>query len=214
MDNFGQPQGSDGNLAPLIFRSRRYTYVFNTKSVSSCCGAFPNRALTPWRRGSCSECVRQSLALCLGCSRFARAGRSRLFFAVKTGDVAQETAGKLTGSVETLVDAHEEWAQRTEIVGAIAGGLAIGAAALSAVPILSKRRKQSTEKSSPDSRVGRSPWGTVALTARVLTAIVALAACFLVYQTARRGGELVYTQGVGVGSAVPQGPRNAPAEND
>jgi uncharacterized membrane protein len=136
------------------------------------------------------------------------------FFAVNTGDAAQETAGKLPAPADALVDTHEEWAKRTEIVGAIAGVLAIGAAALGVVPILGKRTKQAIENDSLHSRVSRGPWSTVAFTARILTATVALAACFYVYETARRGGELVYTQGVGVRSAPAQGSRTAPAEND
>ena len=53
-----------------------------------------------------------------------------------------------------------------------------------------------------------------ALTARVLTASVALTARFFVYQTARRGGELVYAHGVGVKSAPAQTSGKTAAEND
>ena len=126
------------------------------------------------------------------------------FFALKTGDVAHESVGKLTPTAEALVDAHEEWAQRTAIVGAPAGALAIVAVALRAVPILSEKKKGLTEKSFLNASPTWAAWRTVALGARVLTAVVALAACFLVYQTARCGGELVYTQGVGVRSAPAQ----------
>src|SRR6516162_317511 len=115
------------------------------------------------------------------------------FFALKTGDVAHESVGKLTPTAEALVDAHEEWAQRTAIVGAPAGALAIVAVALRAVPILSEKKKGLTEKSFLNASPTWAAWRTVALGARVLTAVVALAACFFVYQTARRGGELVYT---------------------
>jgi len=126
------------------------------------------------------------------------------FLAVKTGDVAYESVGKLTPMAETLIDVHEEWAQRTAIVGALAGTLAIVAVALGAASILSEKRKELTEKSSLNASPTWAAWRTVALTARVLTAVVALAACFFVYRTARRGGELVYTQGVGVRSAAVQ----------
>jgi len=136
------------------------------------------------------------------------------FFALKTGDVAHESVGKLTPTAEALVDAHEEWAQRTAIVVAVAGGLAIVAAATGTVPILGRKRKEFTERSSLNSGRGWGASRAVALTARVLAAVVALAACFLVYQTARRGGELVYTQGVGVRSAAAQAIGNTGTDAD
>jgi uncharacterized membrane protein len=136
------------------------------------------------------------------------------FFAVKTGDSAQESAGKLSPTAEALVDAHQGWAERTQIVGAIAGALAIGAAVLSTLPAWRKRRKAPTENGSRHSNASRTAVRTVALSARVLTAIVALTACFFVYETARRGGELVYTQGVGVRSAPVQATGNTAAEAD
>ena len=49
---------------------------------------------------------------------------------------------------------------------------------------------------------------------RALTAAVALTACVFVYETARRGGELVYAYGVGVKAAPGQVLRNPPAERD
>jgi uncharacterized membrane protein len=136
------------------------------------------------------------------------------FFAVKTGDSAQESAGELLPAAETLVDAHEKWAERTEIVGAFAAALAIGAAVLSTVPARSKREKQPSGSDSTHSSAGWITPASLALTARVLTASVALMTCFLVYQTARRGGELVYAHGVGVKSAPAQVSGIPPAEND
>jgi uncharacterized membrane protein len=136
------------------------------------------------------------------------------FFAVRTGDSAEESAGKLPPTAEAPVDAHQEWAERTQIVGAIAGALAVGAAVLSTLPAWRKRRKVPTENGSRHSNAGWAAVRTVALSARVLTAIVALTACFFVYETARRGGELVYTQGVGVRSAPAQATGNTAAEAD
>jgi hypothetical protein len=43
-----------------------------------------------------------------------------------------------------------------------------------------------------------------------LAASVALTACFFVYQTARRGGELVYVHGVGMKSTPAQTSGKAP----
>lgn len=135
------------------------------------------------------------------------------FVAVRTGDSAEESVGKLAPTTEGLVDAHQGWAERTQIVGTIAGALAVGAAVLSTMPAWRKRRKVPTENGSRH-YAGWAPVRTVALTARVLTAIVALIACFFVYETARRGGELVYTQGVGVRSAPAQAAGNTAAEAD
>jgi uncharacterized membrane protein len=136
------------------------------------------------------------------------------FFAVKTGDSAKESVGELPPAVETLVDAHEKWAERTEIVGAVAAALAIGAAVLGTVPAWSRSQKRPSESHSIHSSAGWITPVSLALTARVLTAGVALMACFFVYETARRGGELVYAHGVGVKSAPAQISGKAPAEND
>ena len=43
------------------------------------------------------------------------------FVAVRTGDAAQEAAGEGLAQIEALIDAHESWAERTQIAGAIAG---------------------------------------------------------------------------------------------
>jgi uncharacterized membrane protein len=136
------------------------------------------------------------------------------FFAVKSGDAAKESAGEPSPTVEALVDAHEKWAERTEIVGAVAAALAIGAAVLGAVPASRRRKERPTEKGALHSNAGWITPGSLALTARVLTAGVALMACFFVYETARRGGELAYGHGVGVKSAPAQISQKAPAEND
>ena len=44
--------------------------------------------------------------------------------------------------------------------------------------------------------------------------LLLLGACFLVYETARRGGALVYVHGVGVKAAPGQVIGNAPADRD
>ena len=48
----------------------------------------------------------------------------------------------------------------------------------------------------------------------LLGAAVALTACVFVYETARRGGELVYVHGVGVRAAPGQVFGNPPADRD
>jgi uncharacterized membrane protein len=141
-------------------------------------------------------------------------GAAGSFFAVKTGDSAQESLGKLPPAIETLVDAHEKWAERTEIVGAVAAALAVVAAVLGTVSIWTRRRKRASGSDSIRSTAGWIAPVSLALTARVLTACVALTACFFVYETARRGGELVYAHGVGVKSAPAQTSGKTPAEND
>ena len=136
------------------------------------------------------------------------------FFAVKSGDAAKESAGEPSPTVEALVDAHEKWAERTEIVGAVAAALAIGAAVLGAVPASRRRKEGPTEKGALHSNADWITPGSLALTARVWTAVAALTGCFLVYQTASRGGDLVYVHGVGVKAGSAQVPRSAPAEDN
>lgn len=136
------------------------------------------------------------------------------FFAVKSGDAAKESAGERLPAVEALVDAHEKWAERTEIVGAVAAALAIGAAVLGAVPGSRRRKEGPTENGALRSNAGWITLDSLALTACVLAAVAALTACFFVYQTASRGGDLVYMHGVGVKAASAQVPENAPAEDN
>ena len=108
-------------------------------------------------------------------------GAAGSFFAIKTGDSAHESLGKLPPAIETLVDAHEKWAERTEIVGAVAAALAVVAAVLGTVPIWSRRRKRASGSDSIRSTAGWITSVSLTLTARVLTACVALTACFFVY---------------------------------
>jgi uncharacterized membrane protein len=136
------------------------------------------------------------------------------FFAVATGDSAEESAGKLSPTTETLVNAHQGWAERTQIFGAIAGVSAIGAAVLTTLLAWLKRRKVPIENRSGHPKASWAAVRAVALITRVLTAMVALTACFFVYETARRGGELVYSQGVGVRSAPAQTNGNTATNGD
>jgi uncharacterized membrane protein len=135
------------------------------------------------------------------------------FLAVRSGDLAEEGAGELSPSVEALVEAHEEWAERAQIAGAIAAALAILAATLSTL-VWRRGKKTPAETGPARPATGMVTLPTLGLSVRVFAAIVAITACFFVYQTARRGGELVYAHGVGVKSGTAQIPANPRANDD
>jgi uncharacterized membrane protein len=139
------------------------------------------------------------------------------FLAVRSGDAAEDSAGKLAPAVEALVKAHEAWAERTQVAGEVAASLALAAALLGAAAARGRRPRGSAGTGPMRSMAGWTPRTTLALSAgtfRALTAAVALTACVFVYETARRGGELVYAYGVGVKAAPGQVLRNPPAERD
>lgn len=121
-------------------------------------------------------------------------GAAGTFVATETGESAQEVVGELPANVEDLLDEHEEWGERTEIVAGIAGGLAVVAATLGA---FAARRME-------DPAPASGPLRKIAFAARTLTAVAALVACFFVYETAHRGGKLVYDHGVGIKSPLSQ----------
>jgi len=122
------------------------------------------------------------------------------FVAVETGEAAQEIVGDLVADTEQLLDSHQEWAERTEIVAAITAVLAVLTAALGEwVARLNAHEVENAENKGAPSTIAR--WAfrpTVSYAARMITAAAALVSCFFVYQTARRGGELVYDHGVGI----------------
>ena len=120
-------------------------------------------------------------------------GAMGTFVAVETGEESREILGKLVGDTQQLVDDHQEWAERTEIAAAITAMLAVLAAAGSiAARFTAGRMKLFAWFCRP----------TIHYSLRSLTAAAALLSCFCVYQTARRGGALVYDHGVGVNVAV------------
>ena len=122
------------------------------------------------------------------------------YVTVETGESAQEIAGKLAGAADRLLDDHEEWAEWTEVVSGIGAALAIAAAALGSLASRrASRQKEGIVKTQPtQATIGWSSLVALALTARAVTAAVALITCFFVYKTGRLGGELVYEHGVGV----------------
>lgn len=120
------------------------------------------------------------------------AGSIGAIVAVETGEDSREIAGKLVGDAGKIVDDHQEWAERTEIVAGISAILAVMAAIGSLSPrMLPPRTKIFGWLFRPKIRY----------TVRTLTAGMALLSCIFVYQTARRGGELVYKYGVGINLA-------------
>lgn len=127
------------------------------------------------------------------------------YIAVETGESEEETAGKLPPVAEQLLDAHEDWAERTLVVAGIAAALAIAAAGFG-TGIARKTRGESAglapapEAVSParSDATRTTRLSIIATGARAAAAVLALVACFFIYQTSHRGGELVYRHGVGV----------------
>lgn len=111
-------------------------------------------------------------------------GAAGTVVAVGTGEREGELVGESAGS---LLDEHEDWAERTRSVALVAAALAIGAVA-----------------------TGRLP-----RTARALGACAALAsvgAAWSVAETGHRGGQLVYRHGAGVMASTSA--TTAPTRND
>lgn len=128
------------------------------------------------------------------------------FVAVETGEMAQEIVGQLAASSEDLLDSHQEWAERTEMTAGITAAIAIFSAALGVYSVRLNTRKVESMGNNPSvssiTRLVSRP--AIPSAARAITAVAALLSCFFVYQTARRGGELVYEHGVGVNVATGQ----------
>ncbi len=99
--------------------------------------------------------------------------------AVETGESDAGLLEKGTPPLEALVDAHETWAKRT---------LALGSVAVIVATI--------------SITVGR--WPRTARGAAIVTAMVAVAAAYGVYETGHRGGALVFRHAAGVQLAVNQ----------
>lgn len=138
------------------------------------------------------------------------------YVAVQTGDEEEEMVGKLPPVAKQLLDAHEDWADRTQVVAGIAATLAIAAAGFGTVIARNARRGSArlapTPETASSNRSGATRLAIIAACARVTAAVVALVACFFIYQTAHRGGELVYNHGVGV-LAPPTAPSSERHEN-
>lgn len=94
-----------------------------------------------------------------------------------TGGQEEESVGEISASVEGVLDAHEEWGERTRNAAIIAALLALGAASASRLPAISR-----------------------GLT--VMTVVAAMVASYCVAQAGHYGGQLVYKYGVGVNTAA------------
>lgn len=109
-------------------------------------------------------------AVVAGCLAFGALG---VWVAIQTGESDGGLLESLGTQAESLVEAHERWAERTLIVTTVAAFASIASALLFRFP-----------------RVARS-LGAVA-------ALVACLASYSVYETGHRGGALVFWHGAGV----------------
>lgn len=110
-----------------------------------------------------------AVVLALGCAGAVMAAWSGLKDA--------EMVGELSGNGDEILDAHEEWGERTRNVAILAAVLAAAAAALSRKPKLGM------------------PVGALA-------ALAAIGAAYCVAETGHHGGRLVYKHGAGVNTAA------------
>jgi uncharacterized membrane protein len=140
----------------------------------------------------------------LGCAAawmavFVRKGNAPWFAAVllvlgAAGAWAAKETGKSDGGLlanmspkmESLLDAHQNWAERTVMAATITALVAVAAAALSRFPKLARSMA-------------------------VAAALAASVAGWTVYETGHRGGALVFEHGAGVRIAVETG---SPANED
>lgn len=109
-------------------------------------------------------------------------GAAGTVVAVQTGDREGELEGEAP-AIESLVDEHEEWAERTQVAAIVVAVLAIGAAFI-------------------------TRWPAATRTLGVATAVGALVSAWCVIETGHHGGQLVYRHGAGVNLASP-GAHNA-----
>lgn len=114
--------------------------------------------------------------------------------AVQTGERDGEIVGE-TPAIETVLDEHEEWAERTQTAAVVAALLAAVAFATT----------QLTET---------ARWQMVARGLRIVSGAGALLAAWCVFQTGHYGGQLVYRHGAGVNlvSAAGSAPAAGPVE--
>jgi uncharacterized membrane protein len=131
-------------------------------------GTFVACAAVFWRKHSVPALAAVLLAL----------GALGAWVAVETGKSDGGLAENLSPQAEALLDAHQNWAERTLTLAAIAAVAAVASAWLF-----------------------RRPRAARALA--VVAALIAGAASFALYQTGHRGGALVFRHGLGVDVAAP-----------
>jgi uncharacterized membrane protein len=110
--------------------------------------------------------------------------------AVETGKSDGDLVESTSPQVQSLLDSHEDWAQRTLTLAAIAAVTAAGSVGLVRFP-------------------------GAARAAGALAAVIALTASYAVYETGHRGGALVYKHATGVSTESSQpGVTTNPREED
>jgi uncharacterized membrane protein len=109
--------------------------------------------------------------------------------AVESGESDGGLVENAAPQVNDLVDAHETWAKRTLTISIIAGLAAAGS-------VLAAR------------------WPRTARAVAVVAALVSMTAAYGVYQTAHRGGALVYRHGAGIQVVTTQQTPNQTAIRD
>jgi uncharacterized membrane protein len=103
-------------------------------------------------------------------------GAAGTVIAVQTGDREGEMVGEAP-LIESQVDEHEEWAERTQVVAIVVALLSLGAAVITRWPVATR-------------------------TLGVATALGALVSAWCVIETGHHGGQLVYRHGAGVNLAA------------
>lgn len=108
---------------------------------------------------------------------FLALGAVGAWVAVQTGESDGGLLESLSPAAESLLEAHEDWAERTLLFAVIAAVAAVAAAALTRFP------------------------RTMRVTAFV-AALMGLAASYAVYETGHRGGALVFRYRAGVQAQI------------
>lgn len=102
-----------------------------------------------------------------------------------TGDQEEEMAGEISATAERVLDSHEEWGERTQVLAGSSALLAILTVALLRFPRISRGLA-------------------------VLAALGSAATALAVAQTGHFGGQLVYKHGLGINVAAGQISQSAP----
>lgn len=115
---------------------------------------------------------------------FLALGAVGAWVAVQTGESDGGLMESLSPAAESLLEEHEDWAERTLVFAAIAAVAALAAAALTRFP-------------------------RTARTTAVVAALTGLVAGYAVYETGHRGGALVFRHRAGVDALIAADPTAA-----
>jgi uncharacterized membrane protein len=105
-----------------------------------------------------------------------------------TGGQEEEVAGEISKSAEQVLDSHEAWGERTQVIAGFSAFLAILAVALMRFPRISRGLA-------------------------LLAALGSVATALSVAQTGHEGGQLVYKHGLGVNTAASRTTQSAVARD-